>query len=193
MRVLCILVETTVPVRIRPRMETVPVKGHFLSANPSLLALLFSRLYSASHARIDLFNLLSVSSVAIPQNTPRHTDIGALDGSLGGSEAQANILVPSSAAVTRLGGLRLRLRVEEDVRLLLESPLGLNREFCRHVCVLDQRFDRGKPASEFGGSGVLSAWRDREIERELCRLQVLGERSHFCRLGLRAHKNLASG
>lgn len=28
----CILVDTTVPVRIRPRMETRPVKGHFLSA-----------------------------------------------------------------------------------------------------------------------------------------------------------------
>jgi hypothetical protein len=27
----CILVETTVPVRIRPRIETIPVKGHFLS------------------------------------------------------------------------------------------------------------------------------------------------------------------
>ena len=27
----CILVETTVPVRIRPRIETRPVKGHFLS------------------------------------------------------------------------------------------------------------------------------------------------------------------
>jgi hypothetical protein len=31
MRVRCILVLTTVPVRIRPRMETMPVKGHFLS------------------------------------------------------------------------------------------------------------------------------------------------------------------
>lgn len=31
MMVRCILVETTVPVRIRPRMETRPVKGHFLS------------------------------------------------------------------------------------------------------------------------------------------------------------------
>jgi len=31
MRVRCILVETTVPVRIRPRMETRPVNGHFLS------------------------------------------------------------------------------------------------------------------------------------------------------------------
>lgn len=30
-RVRCILVEITVPVRIRPRIETWPVKGHFLS------------------------------------------------------------------------------------------------------------------------------------------------------------------
>lgn len=30
-RVRCILVETTFPVRIRPRMETIPVNGHFLS------------------------------------------------------------------------------------------------------------------------------------------------------------------
>jgi hypothetical protein len=28
----CIFVDTTVPTRIRPRMETNPVKGHFLSA-----------------------------------------------------------------------------------------------------------------------------------------------------------------
>ena len=31
-KVRCILVETTFPVRIRPRMETIPVNGHFLSA-----------------------------------------------------------------------------------------------------------------------------------------------------------------
>lgn len=35
MMVRCILVDTTVPVRIRPRMETRPVKGHFLSAKRS--------------------------------------------------------------------------------------------------------------------------------------------------------------
>ena len=29
--VLCILVEITLPVKIRPRMETMPVNGHFLS------------------------------------------------------------------------------------------------------------------------------------------------------------------
>lgn len=34
MRVRCIFVETTVPVRIRPRIETSPVNGHFLSINP---------------------------------------------------------------------------------------------------------------------------------------------------------------
>jgi hypothetical protein len=32
MRVRCILVETTLPVRMRPRIDTMPVKGHFLSA-----------------------------------------------------------------------------------------------------------------------------------------------------------------
>ena len=31
-KVRCILVETTFPVRIRPRIETIPVNGHFLSA-----------------------------------------------------------------------------------------------------------------------------------------------------------------
>ena len=33
----CILVLTTVPVRIRPRMETMPVKGHFLSVESKVL------------------------------------------------------------------------------------------------------------------------------------------------------------
>ena len=36
-RVRCIFVETTVPVRIRPRMETSPVKGHFLSTRLKLI------------------------------------------------------------------------------------------------------------------------------------------------------------
>ena len=31
MRVRCIFVETTRPVRIRPLIETIPVNGHFLS------------------------------------------------------------------------------------------------------------------------------------------------------------------
>lgn len=39
-RVRCILVDTTVPVRIRPRMETRPVNGHFLSVEFSV-SLLF--------------------------------------------------------------------------------------------------------------------------------------------------------
>ena len=41
MRVRCILVETTVPVRIRPRIETMPVKGHFLSAEKNSSQLQF--------------------------------------------------------------------------------------------------------------------------------------------------------
>ncbi len=32
----CIFVETTVPVRIRPRIDTRPVNGHFLSVNQTL-------------------------------------------------------------------------------------------------------------------------------------------------------------
>ena len=39
MRVLCILVEMTVPVRIRPRMETRPVNGHFLSVREDICQL----------------------------------------------------------------------------------------------------------------------------------------------------------
>ena len=36
--VLVILVEWTTPVKIRPRMETSPVKGHFLSMYVPLIA-----------------------------------------------------------------------------------------------------------------------------------------------------------
>ena len=36
----CILVETTVPVKIRPRIETIPVKGHFLSMYEPSMAFL---------------------------------------------------------------------------------------------------------------------------------------------------------
>ena len=35
-KVRCIFVETTVPVRIRPRIETMPVNGHFLSVEENL-------------------------------------------------------------------------------------------------------------------------------------------------------------
>ena len=45
MRVRCIFVLTTVPVKIRPRMETMPVKGHFLSAKHHTSVYLTSNLW----------------------------------------------------------------------------------------------------------------------------------------------------
>lgn len=55
-----------------------------------------------------------------------HTNVAALDGSLGGTETKTNILVPSAAGLARSGALGLDLGVLEDVRLLLESALGLD-------------------------------------------------------------------
>ena len=60
-----------------------------------------------------------------------HTDVAALNGSLGGTETQTNILIPSSAALARSGALGLGLGVEEDVRLLLESTLRLDSQLGR--------------------------------------------------------------
>lgn len=42
------------------------------------------------------------------------TDVLALNGGLGGAEAQTNVLVPSSATLARASGLDLGLAVEED-------------------------------------------------------------------------------
>jgi hypothetical protein len=66
------------------------------------------------------------------QNT--HTDIVALNGGLWCSESQSNVLVPSSSALANSGGLRLRLGVQEDVRLLLERALRLHGKFGGHDC-----------------------------------------------------------
>lgn len=62
-----------------------------------------------------------------------HTDVGALDGGLRGTETQTDILVPA-AATGNLVGLGLGLRVKEDVRLLLESALRLDVQLGRHGC-----------------------------------------------------------
>lgn len=59
------------------------------------------------------------------------TDVAALNGSLGGTETQTNILIPSSATLARSGGLGLGLGVKEDVRLLLESTLRLDSQLGR--------------------------------------------------------------
>lgn len=60
-------------------------------------------------------------------------DVAALNGSLGGTETQTNILVPSSSSLTRSGALGLGLGVQEDVRLLLESTLRLDGQLGRHL------------------------------------------------------------
>lgn len=60
-------------------------------------------------------------------------DVAALNGGLGGSETQTNILIPSSATLARSAGLGSGLRVLEDVRLLLESTLRLDGQLGRHL------------------------------------------------------------
>lgn len=78
------------------------------------------------------------------------TDVAALDGVLGGTEAQTDILVPA-AALASLLALGLALGVEEDVRLLLESALRLDGQLGRHGCgMLSSTEEAG--VEEFGGS-----------------------------------------
>jgi hypothetical protein len=60
-------------------------------------------------------------------------DVAALDGGTGGTETQTDILIPSSSALARSGGLGLGLGVLEDVRLLLESTLRLDGQLGRHL------------------------------------------------------------
>lgn len=170
MMVRCILVETTVPVRIRPRMETRPVKGHFLSvvifvvsnrvfvvdlSLQSFLIWLFSRCSlsiepndhdSRSRPFLSFYRKLAKTS---------HTDVLALNGGLGGTETQTNILVPPAlfpivscrsisryihpnlmeathATLARAPGLALGDK--RDVRLLLESTLRLDGQLGSHFC-----------------------------------------------------------
>lgn len=62
-----------------------------------------------------------------------HTDVVALNGGLGCTETQADVLVPSSVLAS-LFALRLGLGVEEDVRLLLERTFRLDGQLGRHGC-----------------------------------------------------------
>lgn len=61
------------------------------------------------------------------------TDVGTLNGVLGGTETQTDVLVPSAATLARAGALCLGLGVLEDVRLLLESTLALDGQLGRPV------------------------------------------------------------
>jgi hypothetical protein len=63
-----------------------------------------------------------------------HTNIGPLNRRLRCPESQSNVFVPSSSTLAGSARLGLRLGVEEDMRLLLESALRLHGEFGGHVC-----------------------------------------------------------
>lgn len=60
-------------------------------------------------------------------------DVRTLNGGLGGTETQTDILVPSPALANLLA-LRLGLRVKEDVRLLLERTFRLDGQLGGHCC-----------------------------------------------------------
>lgn len=63
------------------------------------------------------------------------TNVGAVDGRAWCLEAQTNVLEPSSTTLANSLALRrLRLGVEKNVRLLLESALGLDSQLGGHVC-----------------------------------------------------------
>lgn len=54
-------------------------------------------------------------------------NVGALDSGLGRPEAQSDILIPSPTTLSdTLALAALSLRIEEDVRLLLESAFALD-------------------------------------------------------------------
>jgi hypothetical protein len=108
MIVRCIFVETTVPVRIRPRMDTL---------YPTLI-LHFSFLASQNIQSSEWALLVNVFSI---------------NGILWCPEAQANVLVPSSSTFSCTPRLGCRSVVLEDMRLLLESALTLYGKFGSHV------------------------------------------------------------
>lgn len=83
-----------------------------------------------------------------------HTDVGALNGGLGGTETKTDILVPTAAGANLLA-LRLSLGVDEDVRLLLERTFRLDGQLGRHCCENSVR--RGSEV-ELGGIIRRGGW-----------------------------------
>lgn len=83
-----------------------------------------------------------------------HTDVVALNGGLGGTEAQTNLLIPPPNLASLLA-LGLGLRVQEDVRLLLESALRLDGQLGRHGCGLST-WGEGRRSRD--GMGLKSRW-----------------------------------
>ena len=80
MSVRCILVLTTVPVRIRPRMETMPVKGHFLSGKNTVLVWGILQLRLAEASDIELLRpSVRSHSDGIPMYLPSIAVLGVLN------------------------------------------------------------------------------------------------------------------
>ena len=120
---------------------------------PICNAILLSRVYpSKDHSFQN--PAITFSSVAISTEVV-HTDVGTLNGGLGGTETETDILVPAAALGGLLGG-SLGLGVKEDVRLLLESALRLDGQLGGHYCGVVRR-----------GSGV--------EDRAGCRLSKMGK------------------
>lgn len=96
------------------------------------------------------FSRVLLNALHLPKCFPRsnifhlpRTDVAALNGGLGGTETQADVLVPSSATLARSGALGSGLRVLEDVRLLLESTLRLDGQLGRPDAEVSDAFVRG--------------------------------------------------
>ena len=130
MRVRCIFVLTTVPVRIRPRIETMPVKGHFLSVQRyNVSCFIFQYASFPPHLRPHLDSTLNIKDM--------RTDVFALNCKLWCPEAQTDVLKPSPstfADLRRSRCFRSLLVVEKDVWLLLEGALALDCQFGGHDC-----------------------------------------------------------
>lgn len=75
----------------------------------------------------------SASNPPLHFRTGSLTNVGAVNGGLGGPESKTDVLVPSPATLSGpLGLAALLLGVQEDVGLLLESALALDSQFGRH-------------------------------------------------------------
>lgn len=72
------------------------------------------------------------------------TDVRTLNGSLGGPEAQTDVLVPSLATLSTSLRLAAGLLVLEDVRLLLVCALALHGQLGRHDCGVEQSNNSGR-------------------------------------------------